>query len=329
VSTVPAVSVRGLRKTYGGRPVVDGIDLDVATGSIMALLGPNGAGKTTTVEILEGYRRPDGGQVRVLGLDPVRDGRTLRGRIGLMLQSGGIYPQAKPREIVRLYSRFYRDPLDPDRLLERVGLDDAAGTRYRVLSGGQRQRLALAVAIVGRPELVLLDEPTAGMDPAAKTSTRELMASLRDAGVTVLVTTHELADVERLADRIAIIAHGRIVADGSLAELAAGAAPRLRVRLGRPLAEADRPVLEARLRGTLGAGEGEALRLADDGGLGRYRIDGSGPTPPLVAGLTAWCAERGILVAELRTGGATLEERYLELTGEPSPDATDGAAGAP
>ena len=325
MSVGPAITVRGLRKTYGGRPVVDGIDLDVPAGSIGALLGPNGAGKTTTVEILEGYRHPDAGQVRVLGLDPARDGRTLRGRVGLMLQSGGIYPQAKPREIVRLYSRFYRHPLDPDRLLERVGLADAADTRYRVLSGGQRQRLALAVAIVGRPELVLLDEPTAGMDPAAKASTRELMASLRDAGVTVLVTTHELADVERLADRIAIIAHGRIVADGSLSELAAGAAPRLRLRLGRRLAEADRSVLEARLRATLGADEGDTLRLADDGGLGRYRIDGVGPAPPLVAGLAAWCAERGILIAELRTGGATLEERYLELTGEqPEGAAADG-----
>jgi ABC-2 type transport system ATP-binding protein len=326
VSAEPAISVRGLRKTYGGRVVVDGIDLAVSAGSIGALLGPNGAGKTTTVEILEGYRRPDGGQVRVLGLDPAHDGRTLRGRVGLMLQSGGIYPQAKPREIVRLYSRFYRDPLDPDELLERVGLSDAAGTRYRVLSGGQRQRLALAVAIVGRPELVLLDEPTAGMDPAAKASTRELMASLRDAGVTVLLTTHELADVERLADRIAIIAHGRIVADGSLTELAAGAAPRLRLRLGRPLAETDRPVLETRLRATLGAEDAGAMHLADDGGLGRYRIDGIVPAPPLVAGLAAWCAERGILIAELRTGGATLEERYLELTGEPPAEA---AAGGP
>jgi ABC-2 type transport system ATP-binding protein len=324
VSAAPAISVRGLRKTYGGRPVVDGIDLDVAAGTIGALLGPNGAGKTTTVEILEGYRRPDSGQVRVLGLDPGRDGRTLRGRVGLMLQSGGIYPQAKPREIVRLYSRFYRDPLDPDQLLERVGLADAADTRYRVLSGGQRQRLALAVAIVGRPELVLLDEPTAGMDPAAKSSTRELMASLRDAGVAILVTTHELADVERLADRITIIAHGRIVADGSLTELAAGAAPRLRLRLGRPLAEADRLVLETRLRATLDADEGEALRLAEDDGLGRYRIDGVGPTPPLLAGLAGWCAERGLLIAELRTGGATLEERYLELTGEPPDDAALG-----
>jgi ABC-2 type transport system ATP-binding protein len=324
MSAGPAISVCGLRKTYDGRPVVDGIDLDVSAGSIGALLGPNGAGKTTTVEILEGYRRPDGGEVRVLGLDPARDGRTLRGRVGLMLQSGGIYPQAKPREIVRLYSRFYREPLDPDRLLERVGLADAADTRYRVLSGGQRQRLALAVAIVGRPELVLLDEPTAGMDPAAKASTRELMASLRDAGVTVLVTTHELADVERLADRIAIIAHGRIVADGSLAELAAGAAPRLRLRLGRPLAPADRSDLEARLRATLGADGADALRLADDGGLGRYRIDGVGPGPSLVAGLAAWCAERGVLIAELRTGGATLEERYLELTGEPPTETAPG-----
>jgi ABC-2 type transport system ATP-binding protein len=309
----PAIEIRGLTKTYAGRAVVDGIDLEVPTGSIVALLGPNGAGKTTTVEIVEGYRRPDRGEVRVLGLDPARDGRALRGRLGLMLQGGGIYPQAQPLELIRLYARFYRHPLDPERLLERVGLGDAAGSRYKVLSGGQRQRLALALALVGRPELVILDEPTAGMDPAAKASTRELVGSLRGDGVTVLLTTHELADVERLADRIAILDDGRIVARGTLAELAAGAAARLRFTLGATLAEADRAALETRLDAASTGGHG--ISLVADGGVGRYRLEGVDPSPWIVGAVAAWAAERGILIAELRTSGATLEERYLELTG--------------
>ncbi len=302
-----AISVRDLRKSYRGRPVVDGLSLRVAAGDVVALLGPNGAGKTTVVEILEGYRRRDAGEVRVLGLDPAVAGGELRGRMGLMLQGGGIYPQAVPREILRLYARFYRHPRNPDELLERSGLADVAGTRYKVLSGGQKQRLGLALALLGRPELAILDEPTAGMDPAAKAGTRDLIGSLRDEGMTVLLTTHELADVERMASHIAIIDRGRIVAEGSPAELAAGTQPRLRFRIERPLAAADLAMLAAALgRGT----------IRDDHGLGRYLVDGLESTPERVAALGAWCAERGLLIAELRTTGATLEERYLALTGE-------------
>jgi ABC-2 type transport system ATP-binding protein len=285
---------------------VRGIDLTVAEGEVFALLGPNGAGKTTTVEILEGYRRPDEGEVRVLGLDPSRAGAELRGRVGLMLQGGGIYPQARPREILHLYARFYRDPRDPDALLEQVGLGDVANTRYKVLSGGQKQRLGLALALLGRPELAILDEPTAGMDPAAKAATRQLIGTLRDEGTAVLLTTHELTDVERLADRIAILDRGRIVAQGSATELAAGAAPRLRFRLEQPLDSGDRTALGA----ALGAGT-----LRDDDGQGRYLVDGVDSSPALLAMLAGWCATRGLLIAELRTTGATLEERYLALTG--------------
>ncbi len=301
----PAIEVRGLRKRYGGRPVVDGIDLDVPAGELVALLGPNGAGKTTTVETVEGYRRPDEGEVRVLGLDPARHGSELRGRVGLMLQGGGVYPQARPREILHLYARFYREPLDPDELLERVGLADVATTRYKVLSGGQKQRLGLALALVGRPELVILDEPTAGMDPAAKAATRELIRGLRADGVTILLTTHELADVERLADRVTIMDRGRVVAAGTLAELSAGATPRLRFRLAAALAADDRVALGSAL----------GRRIEDDGGPGRYLAVGPAPDPAVVAALASWCASRGRLVEELRTSGATLEERYLELTG--------------
>jgi ABC-2 type transport system ATP-binding protein len=312
-----AIAVRGLRKSYAGRAAVAGIDLDVATGSIVALLGPNGAGKTTTVEIIEGYRRADAGEIRVLGLDPWRDARALRGRVGLMLQADGIYPQARPGEILDLFARFYRDPIDPRALLEAVGLADSARVPYRVLSGGQRQRLGLALAIVGRPELVILDEPTAGMDPAAKTATRALVGSLRDAGASILLTTHELADAERLADRIAIVDRGRIVAEGTPDELT-GAVPRLRVRVARPLTDGDRLGLESVLQS--GRSAAVAVRVVDDGGAGRYRVDGQEAGPELIAALSAWCAENGVHIVELRAGGSTLEERYLELTGEPGAD---------
>ena len=213
-AAAPAIVVDGLRKAYAGREILGGITFDVRRGELFALLGPNGAGKTTTVEIIEGYRVPDGGSTRVLGLDPARDGRRLRPRIGLMLQDGGIDNRTTAREVLHLYARFYRDPEDPDRLLEAVDLGQAAGTRYRRLSGGEKQRLALALALLGRPELLVLDEPTAGMDPAAKQATRERIADLRAAGTTILLTTHELGDVERLADRVAVLDHGRLVALG-------------------------------------------------------------------------------------------------------------------
>jgi ABC-2 type transport system ATP-binding protein len=304
-----AIDVAGLVKRYGDRTVVDGLDLAVVRGSIVALLGPNGAGKTTTVEILEGYRRADGGSVRVLGLDPVADGRRLRARIGLMLQDGGIQPQARPRELLRLYSRFFADPQEPDALLAAVGLEAAAETRWRRLSGGERQRLSLALALVGRPELAILDEPTAGMDPAAKAATRELIGGLRDAGATVLMTTHELHDVERLADRILVIDHGRLVAAGTPGELLADARPRLRLRLDRELSDADRLELAA----TLAPLAGDATITVAVDGFERYRIDGIDPSPTLVWMVAGWCASRHILAVDLRTTGATLEERYLEL----------------
>jgi ABC-2 type transport system ATP-binding protein len=334
----PAVLVRGLVKRYGDRTVVDGLDLTVDRGAIVALLGPNGAGKTTTVEILEGYRRADGGTARMLGLDPATDGRRLRPRIGLMLQEGGIYPQARPRELLHLYARFYRDPLDPDALLELVGLGAVAETRWRRLSGGERQRLSLALALVGRPEVIILDEPTAGMDPAAKAATRELIASLRADGTTVLLTTHELHDVERLADRIAIMADGRLVAEGTPKELLAGAAHRLRLRLERALDPDEREVLQ-RAIGGLPAGPAPAALpgqhpiLVDDGAAGRYRIEGIDPDPSLVASVAAALARLGLLVVELRSTGSTLEERYLELVGPGAlgPDADgpdDGRADA-
>ncbi len=217
--TEAAIEVAGLVKGYGGRSVVDGVDLTVAPGEIVALLGPNGAGKTTTIEIIEGYRSPDAGSVRVLGADPARGDRDHRARVGIMLQDGGFDMRTRPAETIRQFARFHADPRDPEELLDLVGLRAVAATPYRRLSGGERQRLSLAVALVGRPEVLLLDEPTAGMDPEARAITRELVESLRAEGIAILLTSHDLVDVERLADRIAVLVDGRIVADGPLDEV--------------------------------------------------------------------------------------------------------------
>jgi ABC-2 type transport system ATP-binding protein len=217
--TAAAIEVAGLVKRYGDRAVVDGVDLTVATGEIVALLGPNGAGKTTTIEIIEGYRSPDAGSVRVLGSDPAHGGRAQRARVGLMLQDGGFDIRARPAETIRQYAGFHADPRDPEALLDLVGLRTVSSTPYRRLSGGERQRLSLAVSIVGHPEVLLLDEPTAGMDPEARAITRELVADLRADGIAILLTSHDLVDVERLADRVAILVDGRIVADGPVDEI--------------------------------------------------------------------------------------------------------------
>jgi ABC-2 type transport system ATP-binding protein len=314
----PAVEVRDLRKRYGPREVLRGVSFRVASGELFALLGPNGAGKTTTVEILEGYRRADGGEVRVFGLDPARDGDRLRPRIGLMLQEGGVDPRTTPREALHLYARFYRDPVDPDALLEAVELGAVAGTRYRRLSGGERQRLGLALALLGRPDLLVLDEPTAGMDPAAKAATRERIAALRASGTTILLTTHDLADVERLADRVAVLDRGHLVAHGTPAELTGAGAPRIRARVAGPMAEADRAALEAALRESAGdrglrVEAGATLRGGSDAALEVRPARTADPA--LIAALAAWCGTRGLLLVELHVGAATLEERYLELVG--------------
>jgi len=320
-ATESAIVVQGLVKRYAGRTVVAGLSFDVRQGEILGLLGPNGAGKTTTVEIIEGYREADAGEVRVRGLDPARDQARLRARLGLMLQAGGVYPQATPAEILRLFARFHAAPHEPDELLELVGLGDVARTRYKVLSGGQKQRLGLALALVGRPELVVLDEPTAGMDPAAKVATRQLIGELRVAGVTVLLTTHDLADVERLADRVAFIDAGRLIALASPAELTAAAAPRFRFRLETSLSSAERRSLGERL-----ADGAPGTELVDEGD-GRYRLDGIGPAPGLVTRLATWCESRQLLVVEMTTGDGTLEERYLELLAASDADGSAGPDG--
>jgi ABC-2 type transport system ATP-binding protein len=299
-----AIVVRGLVKRYGDRTAVNGIDLTVQRGEVFGILGPNGAGKSTIVEILEGYRRADTGDVRVLGLDPIRDRAILQPRVGLMLQNGGIYQYGRPRELLHLFAAFYREPMSPDALLEEVGLSTVATQPYRLLSGGERQRLALALALVGRPDLAILDEPTAGMDPAARAHTRELIAGLRRRGVTVVLTTHDLGDVEVLADRVAIVSKGRLLAEGSPASLATSGADALAIRFARPLTRTEAVSLSA----------AQSRGVLDEPGL-LLRVAGAAADPAVAAQIAAWAATNGIAIAELRTGQATLEARYLALVG--------------
>lgn len=304
----PAIEIVGLVKRFGNVVAVDGLDLAVQAGETFAVLGPNGAGKTTTVEICEGYLAVDAGTVRVLGLDPRRDAARLRSRVGLMLQEGGVYPFARPGEVLRLFARFYDDPLDPDLLLDRVGLAGARRTRYRDLSGGEKQRLSLALALVGRPEIVFLDEPTSGLDPAARRQTWEYVRELRTQGVTVVITTHLLDEAEALADRVAIIDKGRLRALGTPDELTHGERDEVDFT--------SRPGLDvAALADTLGVGVVEARP-------GRYVIDGPND-PAMVARLAVWLAERQARLGELRAGKHSLEDVFLRLTGpashEPGP----------
>ncbi|MEX1165166.1 MAG: ABC transporter ATP-binding protein [Nitriliruptor sp.] len=304
----PAIEVSGLVKRYGPTTAVDGLDLEVAPGETLALLGPNGAGKTTTVECCEGYRRPDAGTVRVLGLDPRRDARALRPRVGLMLQEGGVYPLARPAEVLRLFAAFHLDPLDPDELLERVGLGDARRTRFRDLSGGQKQRLSLALAVVGRPEVLFLDEPTAGLDPAARRATWDHVRELRSAGVTVVLTTHLLDEAEELADRVAIIDGGRLVALGTPDELTHGERDEFEftARPGLDLdvltGAVDAPVTEPR--------------------PGRYLVHAAA-SPGRIARLAAWLESADVALGEIRAGKRSLEDVFLRLTTAASEAAPD------
>jgi ABC-2 type transport system ATP-binding protein len=230
-----------------------------------------------------------------------------------MLQGGGIDPRAQPRETLRQYGRFHADPRDADELLELVGLSAVARTRYRRLSGGERQRLGLALALVGRPEVVILDEPTAGMDPEARATTRAIVSDLRTEGAAILMTSHDLTDVERLADRIYVLADGRMVGAGTPAELRAAVSARLRFQLDRSLAPGDIAALERAL-----AAVRAGTTVSADGDGARYVVAGTEPDAAVIAALAAWCATAGRLILELRTTGGSLEDAYLELVGGPA-----------
>jgi ABC-2 type transport system ATP-binding protein len=216
-----AVEVRALRKSYDGFEAVRGIDFDLRAGEVFGLLGPNGAGKTTTVEILVGYRRRDGGEVRVLGADPERAERKWRGRIGVVPQSGDLFPNLTVAEHLELFAGYYEQPRPPEDVLTLVGLQEKRGAKTRTLSGGQKRRLDLGVALVGDPELLFLDEPTTGFDPSARRAAWETIRSLRSLGKTILLTTHYIEEAQRLADRVAVLRRGEIVASGTPAELIA------------------------------------------------------------------------------------------------------------
>ncbi|WOC14159.1 ABC transporter ATP-binding protein [Gordonia sp. MP11Mi] len=296
------LSIRGLVKRYDDVAAVDGLDLDMRRGEVLALLGPNGAGKTTTVEICEGFDRPDAGEVRVLGLDPIGENDALRSRVGVMLQGGGAYPGAKAAEMLRLCASYCADPLDPGWLMDVLGIADIAGTPFRRLSGGQQQRLSLACALVGRPELVFLDEPTAGLDAHARIMVWELISRLRSDGVSVLLTTHHLEEAEELADHIVIIDRGRAVASGTPADLV-------------------RRDAEGQLRLTAEGIDDDALASALPAGYtcsrsqaGDHLVHGE-ITPQIVAAVAAWCAENDHLVTSLTVDTNSLQDVFLELTG--------------
>jgi ABC-2 type transport system ATP-binding protein len=298
-----AIVVEHLTKRYGNRAAVNDLSFTVRTGEIFALLGPNGAGKTTTVEILEGYRTPTSGTARTLGLDPLRDAAALKPQLGVMLQQDGLYPGLRAAEVLRLYASFFERPEDPDALLERVGLRDAARTRCRQLSGGQKRRLALAVALVGRPRLLFLDEPTTGMDPQARRATWEIIRAAAAGGATVLLTTHFMDEAERLADRVAIIDNGRLVALDAPAALTGGdGALDVRFKANAGLDVAQIAALPA-------------ARAARETAPGTYVVE-TADVPSLAAELTAWLRDTGGGLTELRVGAETLEDVFLRLTGK-------------
>jgi ABC-2 type transport system ATP-binding protein len=311
---MPAVEVRGLTVRYGPAgtpPAVDNVDLTADAGEVLVVLGPNGAGKTSTVETLEGYRRPAAGDVRVLGLDPAADHAALTGRMGVMLQRGGVYPMLGPKRVLDLFAAYYRDPVPTGELLDTVGLAQVATTPWRHLSGGEQQRLSLALALIGRPEVAFLDEPTSGVDPEGRIAIRAVVAGLRDRGVGIVLTTHELAEAERMADRIVILAHGRIVLAGTPRALATwGSDPAVSaVSFGAPTG------LDA---AALAAAVGPSTDVAE-GPPGRYRVESADrPGPALAAAVTAFLAERGVAMTDLVVG-RTLEDVYFAAVG---PDAS-------
>ncbi len=303
IDTAPAVEISGLIKRYGSTTAVGGLDLRLDRGQVLALLGPNGAGKTTTIEICEGFLRSNAGTVRVLGLDPASDGERLRPRIGVMPQGGGAYPGVRVGEMINLVASCAASPIDPAWLIDVLGLASARRTPYKRLSGGQQQRLSLACALVGRPELVFLDEPTAGLDPQARRLVWDLITALRSDGVSVLLTTHLMEEAETLADHVVIIDHGLVVAQGSPRQLTL-----------------DQNSAQLRFRATPGL---DIILLSNalpedcevfEPNPGSYVVSGR-VDPELLSAVTAWCAQQGVLAEELRVGRRSLEDVFLELTG--------------
>jgi ABC-2 type transport system ATP-binding protein len=296
----PVISVEGLHKSYDGFEAVKGIDLEVAAGEVFAFLGPNGAGKTTTVEILEGYRQRSGGEVRVLGVDPQTADRQWKNRVGFVLQESRLVPELTPREAVEQYAGYYAHPRDIDDTVNLVGLAEKANVRTSKLSGGQQRRLDVALALIGDPELLFLDEPTTGFDPSARRQAWEVIAGLGDLGKTVFLTTHYMEEAQTLADRVAIISAGRIVASGSPDELGGDREERTEIsfRLPSGVRAPDLPF---------------AVRTSARIEAGAVSLTAEDPIP-LLRELTNWAADRGVALPGLTVGSPSLEDVYLELT---------------
>jgi len=301
VSTESVIRVHGLQKRYGDHQAVDGIDLDVRRGEIFAFLGPNGAGKTTTVEILEGFRQASGGSVEVLGQDPWKAPGSWRARLGIVLQESGAEPGLTVRECVALYAGYYPAPRNIDETVALVGLAAQAGERATKLSGGQRRRLDVALALIGDPELIFLDEPTTGFDPSARRAAWEVVDGLRRLGKTIFLTTHYMEEAERLADRIAVIAAGRIVAEGTPQTLGGRQLEAAQIRFSLP-AGVSLERLPSRLA--------ERVQSDDDG---RLRLRSTSVTADLHQ-LSAWALDRGLELDSLEVSRPTLEDVYLQLT---------------
>jgi ABC-2 type transport system ATP-binding protein len=297
----PVIEVTGLTKRYAGRAVVDGISFQVEQGEIFGILGPNGAGKTTAVECLEGLRRRDAGEVRILGLDPKTSAYRLHQRIGVQLQETQLQDKLRVREALELYASFYPDPADWRELLDRWGLASQRDARFGKLSGGQKQRLFIALALVGNPEVVFLDELTAGLDPGARRATWDLIEQVRDSGVTVVLVSHFMDEVEELCDRVAILERGRIAALDTPAGLVDSAGGEYRMRF-RPMASLDEQSLTG-VPGVTAVGRHGA----------HITVTGTGD---FAAAVTAELARRQILVADLRIEGRSLDSAYVALTGQ-------------
>jgi ABC-2 type transport system ATP-binding protein len=297
----PAVVVRDLVVRFGDLVAVDGVSFTADAGEVVALLGPNGAGKTTTVETIEGYREPDGGRVSVLGRDPIEHRDVLVEKIGVMPQGAGAYPGLRVGEALRLFAAYYPAPDDPARLLELLDLRDRERSSWRSLSGGEQQRLSLALALIGRPEVAFLDEPTSGVDLGGRQVIRQVIADLRGRGACVVLTTHELPEAEKVADRVVIVDDGRVVAEGTPESLRSAGADQVRF--------AAVPGLDV---AALGAAIGETVTEV---GRGEYLVSAS-PTPSLVASITAWLASQDVTVGDIRAGRQSLEDVFLKLTGD-------------
>jgi ABC-2 type transport system ATP-binding protein len=296
---VSAIEVRGLVKSYGDLRAVDGIDLTIEAGEVFALLGPNGAGKTTTVEILEGHRERDAGEVRVLGFDPASESRDFRERIGIVLQSTSVIPELTVTELIDLFGAMYPRPRKTGEVIEIVGLPDKAHARVKTLSGGQVRRVDLALGIVGDPDLIFLDEPTTGFDPSARRNSWSLIQNLRSLGKTILLTTHYMDEAQNLADRVAVISGGAIIAEGTPDTLGGRGGAGARISFVRPEGAVDMP----------------GMFRVEPGRDGLISVDVDDTTAALHT-LTDWAVSRGIKLERLSVTRPSLEDVYLSITGE-------------